>query len=400
MQWDPETANYPESRVCSVYEMWTITVLPQKLKLSYSPRVLWGASEHTLGIVAPRALNFIHSQIPLPINTLFKIQTGTSLVVQWLKNHLAMQGDKGSLPDQGTKILYVAEQLSTRAWQLRLCATTTAPVRHNERLCATTTAPVRHNERLCTTTVPVRDNARLCATTTTHVRHNERLCTMSTCVPRLPRLCATMSACAPWLPRMCATMSACAPQWAPVCHDYCACAPQWAPVRHNERLCATTTAPVRHDYCACAPQWAPRYTAKTQGSKSISIFKMKTNELQSNWLSSTIKLSIKYKRSSVQVVSNFCIKAFKSLRGVSKPFAYMKGQTVNIFSFLGQTVSVTNIQLCLLRTEAATDNMWTNWIELGSNKSVFIETEISYTFHMPWNSLEFFPTTKKHKDLF
>ena len=273
MQWDPETANYPESRVCSVYEMWTITVLPQKLKLSYSPRVLWGASEHTLGIVAPRALNFIHSQIPLPINTLFKIQTGTSLVVQWLKNHLAMQGDKGSLPDQGTKILYVAEQLSPRAWQLRLCATTTAPV--------------RHNERLCTTTAPVRDNARLCATTTTHVRHNERLCTMSTCVPRLLRLCATMSACAPWLPRMCATMSACAPQWAPVCHDYCTCAPQWAPVRH--------------DYCACAPQWAPRYTAKTQGSKSISIFKMKTNELQSNWLSSTIKLSIKYKRSSVQV---------------------------------------------------------------------------------------------------
>ena len=77
----------------------------------------------------------------------------------------------------------------------------------------------------------------------------------------------------------------------------------------------------------------------------------------------------------------------------------MKGQTVNIFSFLGQTVSVTNIQLCLLRTEAATDNMWTNWIELGSNKVVFIETEIriSYTFHMPWNSREFLPTTKKHK---
>ena len=61
MQWDPEVVNYPELRVCSVYEMWTITVLPQKLKLSYSPRVLWGASEHTLGIVAPRALNFIHS---------------------------------------------------------------------------------------------------------------------------------------------------------------------------------------------------------------------------------------------------------------------------------------------------------------------------------------------------
>ena len=43
--------------------------------------------------------------------------------------------------------------------------------------------------------------------------------------------------------------------------------------------------------------------------------------------------------------------------------------------------------------------MWTNWIELGSNKVVFIETEIriSYTFHMPWNSREFLPTTKKHK---
>ena len=80
-----------------------------------------------------------------------------------------MQGDKGSLPDQGTKILYVAEQLSPHA-------TTTAPERHNERLCATTTAPVRHNER---------HNERLNATTTGPMRHIECLsATMSACAPQ------------------------------------------------------------------------------------------------------------------------------------------------------------------------------------------------------------------------
>ena len=41
---------------------------------------------------------------------------GTSLVVQWLRIHLAMQGDDaGSIPGQGTKISHAAGQLSLRA---------------------------------------------------------------------------------------------------------------------------------------------------------------------------------------------------------------------------------------------------------------------------------------------
>lgn len=36
-------------------------MLPQKLKISHSTGVLWGVSEHSLGTVAPSALNFIHS---------------------------------------------------------------------------------------------------------------------------------------------------------------------------------------------------------------------------------------------------------------------------------------------------------------------------------------------------
>ena len=41
---------------------------------------------------------------------------GTSLVVQWLRIHLAMKGrDMGSIPGQGTKISYASEQLNPPA---------------------------------------------------------------------------------------------------------------------------------------------------------------------------------------------------------------------------------------------------------------------------------------------
>ena len=46
---------------------------------------------------------------------------GTSLVVQWLGIHLAMQRtDMGSIPGQGTKIPYALEQLNPPAAMLSL----------------------------------------------------------------------------------------------------------------------------------------------------------------------------------------------------------------------------------------------------------------------------------------
>ena len=50
----------------------------------------------------------------------------TSLVVQWLKICLAMQGNSGSTPGQGTKIPHAMQQLS-------LHTTTKESVHHNEK---------------------------------------------------------------------------------------------------------------------------------------------------------------------------------------------------------------------------------------------------------------------------
>ena len=43
------------------------------------------------------------------------IKTGTSLVVQWLKNPPSNAGDAGLIPGQGTKIPNAARQLSPHA---------------------------------------------------------------------------------------------------------------------------------------------------------------------------------------------------------------------------------------------------------------------------------------------
>ena len=47
-------------------------------------------------------------------------------MIQWLKIFLAMQGDMGLSPDQGTKIPHASEQVGPYA-------VTTAPSHHNER---------------------------------------------------------------------------------------------------------------------------------------------------------------------------------------------------------------------------------------------------------------------------
>ena len=57
----------------------------------------------------------------------FKTQIGTSLVVQWLRTHLPMQGHM--FEPWSWKIPHAAEQLSP-------CATTTEPVHHTYRGCA------------------------------------------------------------------------------------------------------------------------------------------------------------------------------------------------------------------------------------------------------------------------
>ena len=68
------------------------------------------------------------------------VAKGTCLLVQWLRIHLAMQKDKGSIPGRGTKIPRAAEQLSPEA-------TTAAPTHstacalQQECLCATTKGP-------------------------------------------------------------------------------------------------------------------------------------------------------------------------------------------------------------------------------------------------------------------
>ena len=45
---------------------------------------------------------------------------GTSLVVQWLKICLVIQGDMGSIPGWGTKIPHATEQLNLQAVTIEL----------------------------------------------------------------------------------------------------------------------------------------------------------------------------------------------------------------------------------------------------------------------------------------
>ena len=66
----------------------------------------------------------------------------TSLVVQWLRRCLAMQGDDGSIPDWGTKIPHAAEQLSLQADQAHmpqldsLCTATKIPCGTTKTQCS------------------------------------------------------------------------------------------------------------------------------------------------------------------------------------------------------------------------------------------------------------------------
>ena len=46
---------------------------------------------------------------------------GTSLVVQWLKLHLSMQGGEGSIPGQGVKIPHALEPKSQNIKQKQYC---------------------------------------------------------------------------------------------------------------------------------------------------------------------------------------------------------------------------------------------------------------------------------------
>ena len=106
-------------------------VLPQKRKLSYSPQVLWGASEHTLGTVAPRALKFIHSFTNSSAYKYIIQNTNRDFFGGPVVNKSPCKAKgQGFDPDQGTKIPYAAEQLRPRA-------TTAEPVRHSERPGAT-----------------------------------------------------------------------------------------------------------------------------------------------------------------------------------------------------------------------------------------------------------------------
>ena len=65
---------------------------------------------------------------------------GTCLLVQMLRIHLAMQGDKGSIPGRGTKIPHATEQLSPQATTAEPTYST-AYALQQECLCATTKCP-------------------------------------------------------------------------------------------------------------------------------------------------------------------------------------------------------------------------------------------------------------------
>lgn len=61
----------------------------------------------------------------------------------------------------------------------------------------------------------------------------------------------------------------------------------------------------------------------------------------------------------------------------------VKGQILNIFSFVNHTVSVTTVQFCCCNMKATIDNMQTSECDC-SNKSIFMNTEvrISYNFYI------------------
>ena len=68
------------------------------------------------------------------------VAKGTCLLVQWLRIHLAMQGDKGSIPDRGTKIPHATEQLNPQAATTEPTHSTVCALQQ-DCLCTTTKGP-------------------------------------------------------------------------------------------------------------------------------------------------------------------------------------------------------------------------------------------------------------------